>query len=403
MIRPALIAVALTLALLAAPAVEPAHAQSRAPAAKKPKLKSKWLCGPRAPKDNPCHATLTTTVVQPTGAMSTLRSGPARKPRVDCFYVYPTVSAQPGPNASLKADPEVRAAAQTQAARFSSRCRVYAPLYRQVTQAALTNPAMNTEAARNRAYADVRTAWREYLRYDNKGRGVVLIGHDQGAFMLTRLLKDEFDRKAANRRLLLSAMLPGGNVVVPRGRRTGGDFRNIPPCRTNEQVGCVIAYSTYDSQPPANAFVTRLYSQAFPRRLDSSKRVLCTNPAALVGGVGTLTPYFPSRALPGPLSAMLPPQAVSAPWVAYPRLYTSRCKGGQGATWLQVTQTKNAADPRPRLQATLGPRWGFHLADVNLAFGQLVRLVTSQTDAYAKQVRAERRNQPTSKKESSQR
>jgi len=400
-IRPALIALALALAApaVAGPGVELAHAQQ---AAAQKKLKSKWLCGPRGPKSNPCHASQTTTVVQSSGATSTLRSGLARKPRVDCFYVYPTVSSQRGPNANLRLDPEVRAAAQTQASRFSSRCRVYAPLYRQVTLAALTNPSLNTKAARNRAYADVRRAWREYLANDNKGRGVVLIGHDQGAFMLTQLLKDEFDRKPSTRRLLVSAMLPGGNVVVPRGRKFNGDFRNIAPCRSDEQVRCVIAYSTYDSQPPRDAFVTRVSSTAFPRRPDSTKRVLCTNPSALVGGVGMLTPYFPSGTLPGPLSGMLPAQNVPAPWVAYPRLYTARCKGGQRATWLQVTPTKNAADPRPRVQATLGPRWGFHLADVNLALGQLVRLVGSQTDAYAKQVRAERRRQPTSKKESSQ-
>jgi hypothetical protein len=394
----------LAVPVAAAPVLEPAHAQTQPPKAKqKPKLKSKWLCGPRGPKSNPCHASQTTTVVQPTGTTSTQRSGLARKPRVDCFYVYPTVSPQPGPNANLRLDPEIRAAAQIQASRFSSRCRVYAPLYRQVTQAALTNPALNTKAARNRAYVGVKTAWREYLANDNKGRGVVLIGHDQGAALLVRLLREEIDSKASTRKLLLSAMLPGGNVVVPRGRRVGGDFRNIPPCRSGEQIRCVIAYSTYDSQPPPDAFVTRLFSRAFPRRLDSSKRVLCTNPSALVGGVGTLTPYFFSKTLPGPLSGMLGAQNVPAPWVAYPRLYTARCKGGRGATWLQVTQTKNAADPRPRVQATLGPRWGFHLADVNLAFGQLVRLVRSQTDAYAKQVRAERGRQPTSKKESSDR
>lgn len=392
MIRPASIAVALAalfLALVAGPSVAPAQSQQPG-AKKKPKLRTKWLCGPRGPKNNPCHANQTTTVVQSTGASSTLRSGLARKPRVDCFYLYPTVSPQSGPNADRSLAPEIRAAALTQASRFSSRCRVYAPLYRQVTRTALTNPALNTKAARNRAYADVRTAWREYLATDNKGRGVVLIGHDQGANLLARLLREEFDSKPSNRRLLVSAMLPGGNVIVPRGRKVGGDFRNIEPCRSGEQAGCVIAYSTYDSQPPRDAYVTRVYSQAFPRRYDPTKRVLCTNPSALVGGVGTLTPYFPSRPLPGPLSGMLGAQNVPAPWVAYPRLYTARCKGGQGATWLQVTQTKNPADPRPRVQASLGPRWGFHLADVNLALGQLLRLVTSQTDAYAKQVRAER-------------
>jgi hypothetical protein len=269
---------------------------------------------------------------------------------------------------------------------------VYAPLYRQVTQPALLNPALNTSAARNRAYADVLTAFREYMANDNKGRPFVLIGHDQGASLLTRLVKEQIDPKAKMRAQMLSAMLPGGNVVVPRGRKLGGDFKHVPPCRSDTELACVIAYSAYDSQPPPDAYVTRLYSGAFPRRLDSTKQVLCTNPAALVGGIGTITPYFPTRTLPGPLSAMSPPlPSIATPWVAYPNLYTTRCKDDQGATWLQVSQTHNTSDPRPRVQAVLGPRWGFHLADMSLTFGQLVRLVRTEADAWFQQPSVKRK------------
>jgi hypothetical protein len=385
----ALILLAAVAAAAPAPAIAPAAAKQQA---KKPKLRAKWLCGPRGPKANPCHASQRTTVVQPNLSTSLQRWGLARNPRVDCFYVYPTVSPLPGPNAPLASAPEIRAAAQLQASRFSSQCRVYAPLYRQVTAPAVLNPALNTKSARNRAYADVLTAFREYMANDNKGRPFVLIGHDQGAALLTRLVKEQIDPKAKVRAQMLSAMLPGGNVVVPRGRKLGGDFRHIPPCRSDTELACVIAYSAYDSQPPPDAYVTRLYSGAFPRRLDRTKQVLCTNPAALVGGIGTITPYFPTRTLPGPLSAMSPPlPSISTPWVVYPHLYTTRCKDDQGATWLQVSQTHNTADPRPRVQAVQGPRWGFHLADMSLTFGQLVRLVRSQAGAYFEQPSVKRK------------
>lgn len=386
-----LTAVALALACaLALPLAAPAQAQ-QPPAkkkAKKPKLKSRWLCGPRGPKANPCQASQTATVLGRGGVNGGVRRGGlARNPRVDCFYVYPTVSPQPGPNASLRAGAEQRAAAQIQASRFSNSCRVYAPLYRQVTVPAFTNPAANTKAARTRAYNDVRTAWREYLEHDNKGRPFVLIGHDQGAQMLAQLIAQEIERKRSVREQMVSAILPGANVITLKGRRTGGSFRITEPCRSNSQVGCFIAYSTFGAQPPPEAAVSRVYSTVFKRPPDRTKRVACTNPSTLVGGVGEIRPYFPTRALAGPLSAMSPALPLSTPWVYYPGLYTSRCTARQGATWLQITPTRNTADPRARVQDVQGPAWGYHLADMNLFMGHLVSLVKVQSAAHAKVVR----------------
>ncbi|HEX5911484.1 MAG TPA: DUF3089 domain-containing protein [Thermoleophilaceae bacterium] len=404
MIRFAPTAVLLALACALAPAAVATPAQAQTPPAKKkakkPKLKSKWLCGPRGPSSNPCQASQTATVLGRGGVNGgTRRGGLARNPRVDCFYVYPTVSPQPGPNSNLRIGPEQRAAAQIQASRFSNSCRVYAPVYRQVTQAAFTNPAANTKAARARAYADVRTAWREYLKYDNKGRGVVLIGHDQGAQMLTQLLAKEIERKTSSRDLLVSAILPGANVTTLKGRRTGGSFRVVEPCRSNSQVGCFIAYSTFGEQPPPDAAVSRVYSPVFRRPPDRTKRVACTNPSALVGGVGENKPYFPTRILPGPLSAMSPAIPVGTPWVYYPGLYTSRCTARQGATWLQITPTRNAADPRVRVQPVQGPQWGYHLADMNLFMAQLVTLVKIQAGQYPKVLRERARERAEEKRE----
>ncbi len=398
LITTAVLAIACALMLPAGPAA-PAPAQAQAKnKAKKPKLRTRWLCGPRGPKSNPCQASQRSTVLGRNAVNGgRRRGGLARKPPVDCFYVYPTVSSQRGANSNLRIGREQRAAAQIQASRFSNGCRVYAPMYRQVTQAAFTNPSANSKRARAKAYRDVRTAWREYLKYDNKGRGVVLIGHDQGAQMLAQVLAKEIERKRSVRDLLVSAILPGANVTTLRGRRTGGSFRVVEPCRSNTQVGCVIAYSAFGDQPPPDAAVSRVSSRVFKHSPDRYKRVMCTNPAALVGGVGEARPYFPTRVLPGPLSAMSPPIAVSTPWVYYPGLYTSRCKARQGATWLQITPTRNTADPRARVTDVQGPQWGYHLADMNLFMGQLVTLVKIQAGEYPKVLRERKRERAQAK------
>jgi hypothetical protein len=74
-----------------------------------------------------------------------------------------------------------------QFARFASKCRPYAPMYRQITLAGL-RPLLasgGTAAAFEHGlqYDDVREAWNYYLEHDNRGRGFVLIGHSQGAVL----------------------------------------------------------------------------------------------------------------------------------------------------------------------------------------------------------------------------
>src|SRR5262249_28743550 len=146
-------------------------------------------------------------------------------------------------------------------------------------------------------YADVQRAWRDYLDRYNDGRGVVLIGHSQGAYILKRLIADEIEKDAAQRDRIVSAILLGANVTVADGRDVGGDFQQMPACRGDDQVGCVIAFSTFDHTPPANSL--------FGRTRTTGQHVLCTNPAALGGGSAPLDAYFPARRLGGPINFTL--------------------------------------------------------------------------------------------------
>ena len=343
-----------------------------------------WLCKPGL-ANNPCLKSLTTTVLRADGSTRVERTRFARRPEVDCFYVYPTVSGQSGLNATKAKDPEILGVARAQASRFSSLCRVYAPVYRQLTITGIGNPAAVAGKPGARAYGDVRRAWRQYLRRHNHGRGVVLIGHSQGTFILRRLARVEIDRRAALRRRLVSALLIGGDVDVRRGSDRGGDFRRIPACRRTRQIGCVIAYSAYAQAPPAGA----VFGRPRPRFFDSARasarlEVLCTNPAALSGDRGRLRAYFPTERMPGPIGLVqdAPPAGIPTYWAATPGLYRARCASGGGANWLQVNVAGAPGDQRQLVTQSLGPAWGLHLVDMNLAFGNLVEVVRRQTAAY---------------------
>jgi hypothetical protein len=371
-------AVASTLAVLAS--VPDAGA---APRHRAQESSTVWLCRPGL-SQNPCESDLTTTVVHPNGTQKVVHTKAAKQPAVDCFYVYPTVSSQPTVNANLDIDPEEIAVAEAQVSRFSQVCRVFAPMYPQLTLSAINSPGGATPEAQATAYRGVVDAWRDYLAHDNKGRGVVFIGHSQGALILRQLLKSEIDPNPKLRRRLVSAVLLGGNVTVATGRDVGGDFRHIRPCRARDQTGCVVAYSTFEQQPPPDSLFGQVgQGVSAGQGQKPGLHVLCVNPASPGGGSGALLSYNRTTRFPGAIGAAtgeIP--SARTPWVEYPRLYTARCESAGGATWLQITDIGKQSDQRVRVQNLLGPIWGLHLADVNIALGNLVDLVRNQVDAY---------------------
>jgi hypothetical protein len=344
-----------------------------------------WLCRPGLVPD-PCASDLTTTVVARNGATHVEHVRRAQAPAVDCFYVYPTISGQPTVNANLAVGFRQRAVALAQAARFSQACRVYAPVYRQITLSALEHPARITRVDARVAYDSVRSAFRDYLTHYNHGRGIVFIGDSQGALILIRLLRQEVDGTPSMRRRLVSALLLGGNVTVRKGQSTGGDFSHIPACSSDHQTGCVVAYSSFTAKPPPNSQFGRTTSDAGVPLLASTHpspalRIMCVNPAAPAGGTAPLDPYVPSLAL-----AFLPGRhtlEVRTPWVSFPAEYSARCESSGNATWLEVTHS-GGHDRRPSLAASEDATLGLHVLDVNIALGNLVRLVRDQAAAFAR-------------------
>ncbi len=340
-----------------------------------------WLCQPGLAA-NPCQRDLTATSFDSNGVETAQPARPAADPPIDCFYVYPTVSRQKGVNANLTIDPEETGVAIAQAARFSQVCRVYAPMYPQLTLAAIATPSKISYSSALAAYASVATSFHNYMANYNHGRGIVFIGHSQGAMMLTALLRPEVDTKPEVRRLLVSALLMGGNVRVPIGKSVGGDFANIPACSSAGQTGCVVAYSSFDKMPPADAVFGRIATaiSSFGGST-AGLEILCVNPAAPGGATANLQPYFPTSDL-GQFSAGAARNfAASTPWVAFPNQYAANCVKSDGASWLQIDRIGSTSDKRPVVSPS-DQRWGLHTVDVSIALGNLVELVRSESAAF---------------------
>lgn len=379
-----------TLALLAGLSPLPAFAQGTAAPTVAPApdyaQDSAWLCRPG--RADACAADQDATIINADGTRRVEKFAAAADPKFDCFYVYPTVSLDQTPNSDLNAGPEEKVVAAFQAARFTKNCRVFAPLYRQVTLPALRAILSGQPVAADRAlaFADVKAAWENYLARDNKGRGVVLIGHSQGSLMLSQLLKEEIDGKPVQK-LMISAMLLGSNVAVPEGKDVGGDLKTIPLCRSASQTGCLISYVSFrsDSPPPENS--------RFGVVPQPGMVAACTNPAALAGGKAVSDNYLGARGA-GLGSAPQAPWTkdgapVMTPFVKAPGLLSTECTASGKFHYLSVNVNADPADPRTdtvtgdvNVGGVILKDWGLHLIDMPVAMGNLVDLSSSQATAW---------------------
>lgn len=390
----------LAIAMAAAPFPLAAQQVSAPVVAKTPDYTSDalWLCRPG--RSDACTIDQSATVIAADGTRIVEPFVPASDPKFDCFYLYPTVSLDPTPNSDLIAGTEEKLTAASQAGRFARHCRVFAPLYRQVTLAALRDLLTGKPSTADRALAlaDVKAAWADYLARDNGGRGVVLIGHSQGALVLKALIADDIDGKPVAARMI-SAMLIGTNIAVPVGKDVGGDFKSTPLCRKEGQTGCIVTYVSFraDAPPPPNS--------RFGAVPGAGMAAGCTNPAALAGGSALSDNYFGARSA-GLNSAPMGPWTkdgapVATHFVKVPGLISTACAERNGFNYLAVTVNADPADPRTDtivgdivIGGQIVKDWGLHLIDMPVVMGNLVDLSNRQAQAWAARTAA-RPTRPT--------
>ena len=374
-------------------ALASAQAQPAPAAAPDYRSESAWLCLPgRA--TGPCAGPLQTVELRPGGYDRTSDSRPAASPRADCFYVYPTVSAEPTMNSDLVPGPAEEGATRSQAARFADVCRVYAPMYRQVTGMGLGTALTGGDirAPIELAYADVRAAFQEFRRR-SRGRPFLLIGHSQGSIHLLRLLQEEIEGKPEARNMV-AAYLIGWNVLVPEGQVVGGSLRSTPLCTAAGQTGCVVSYMSFrEAVPPAaGGLFGRGDSPGLDGHAMPGMTAACVNPATLAPGPALMDSIWTSSFVTAggspavEWSSQGPP---SAPFVRTYGLVTAWCVNEGSSGYLAVRVNADPADPRtdriPGDIALMGqpaPSWGLHPVDMSIAMGDLIRLARTQIAAF---------------------
>jgi hypothetical protein len=148
----------------------------------------------------------------------------------------------------------------------------------------------------------------------------------------------------------------------------------------------VVTYVSFRAAtpPPAGAI--------FGRAAGPGMTVGCTNPAGLVEGRAPLDSYWyagPSLVgAPSPI-AWSSKGAPATPFLRTEGLASGECKHDGPLGYLAISVNADPNDARTdsipgdvSAAGAIQPGWGMHLADMNVAMGDLMRLIEAQAAAY---------------------
>ncbi|MDP4263714.1 MAG: DUF3089 domain-containing protein [Bacteroidota bacterium] len=182
---------------------------------------------------------------------------------VDVFFLYPTTYTHKikKNNASIDDDYLNAKTDYTtilyQASVFNQHCRVFSPRYRQASiKLFFTKDEKQKEQGFDMAYTDIKTAFDYYLQHWNQGRPIIIAGHSQGSKMAERLLKEYFENKPLQNKLVV-AYIAGWSVPKEY-------FDSLKMCSDSLQTGCICSWRTlrngyvpsYLKFEKGNSFVT---------------------------------------------------------------------------------------------------------------------------------------------------
>lgn len=217
--------------------------------------------------------------------------------RADVFFIYPTIfTKKPEGQYEWNADARdiklndgiQRSTILNQGSIFNGSARVYSPYYRQAHyHAFVTSDRETAGKAFAVAYSDIRNAFIYYLENFNQDRPVIIASHSQGSLHAERLLKEFFDGKPLQKKLV-AAYLVGR--AVPKNA-----FENIPPSNAPEQVGAWSSWCTFSRD-----FYPASYQTWYRGALTTNPLTWNSDPGFVpkeknLGGVGfkfTMVPKF---------------------------------------------------------------------------------------------------------------
>ena len=154
--------------------------------------------------------------------------------------------------------------------------RLFAPFYRQASLYAFMTNREDAQQAQDFAYQDVKRAFEAFLVQSPPERPIVLVGHNQGASHVQRLLIDYF-QGALKDRLAVAYVI---DHPLPL-ESFDGPLSNLSPCDGADETQCVVAFGTFT--PKDKVIAERFLEQSLVfngRKYEAinNRPTLCVNP-----------------------------------------------------------------------------------------------------------------------------
>ena len=123
---------------------------------------------------------------------------------------------------------------------YGSAGRLFAPYYRQASLYTFMTTREDARKAQDFAYQDVKRAFKVFLENSPPERPIILVGHNQGASHVQRLLADYFmgDLK---KRLAVAYVI---DYPMPLDV-FDTTLKGLLPCETVDDTGCVAAFGAF--------------------------------------------------------------------------------------------------------------------------------------------------------------
>ena len=128
--------------------------------------------------------------------------------------------------------------------------RLFAPYYRQASLYSYMTTREDAQLAQDFAYRDVARAFEAFLAQSPPERPIVLVGHNQGASHVLRLLHDHFANDEALRTRLAVAYVIDYPVPLDLFE---GPLSTLSLCETADDVNCVAAFGQFQPNEAAIA------------------------------------------------------------------------------------------------------------------------------------------------------
>lgn len=196
----------------------------------------------------PNYESLNSWAVHPKNKPDVLVSFESEEPKlaVDVFFIYPTLHSdkqEPSWNADIynqnTRNLVLESSVKYQSSAWYSVGNLYAPYYRQA-HLRIFRPEFwknGGEQAYELAYEDLRQAFMIFLKKYNNDKPIIIAGHSQGAGHAKRLLKEFFDGKPLQKKLI-AAYLIGTKIMKD-------EFKNIKHMTNESETGGFVTWNTY--------------------------------------------------------------------------------------------------------------------------------------------------------------